>query len=62
MKTNIHFIIPCSVLLTMRNVSDKSSVENQNTHFTLFFFSKNRAVNEITRKNVVEPDRPQMTI
>jgi len=27
-------IISCSVLLIMRNVSDKSCRENQNTHFT----------------------------
>ena len=26
-------IIPCSVLLRMRNVSDKSCRENQSTHF-----------------------------
>jgi len=25
-------------------------------------FPKNRAVNEITRKNIVQPGRPQMTI
>ena len=36
--------------------------ENRNTHFTLNkFFSKNRAVYDIIRKNMVEPDRPQMT-
>ena len=27
------FIISCSVLLRMRNVSDESCRENQNTHF-----------------------------
>jgi len=27
-----------------------------------FFFFKNRAVYEIMWKNIVEPDRPQMTI
>jgi len=27
------FIISCSVLLRMRNISDKSCRENQNTHF-----------------------------
>ena len=34
MKTNIHFfILSCSVLLRMRNVSDKSCRENQKRHF-----------------------------
>lgn len=47
----------------MRNVSDQSYGENQNTHFRFNkFFSENRALYEIMCKNVVEPDRPQMTI
>jgi hypothetical protein len=29
---------------------------------SIIFFSKNRAVYEIKWKNMVEPDRPQMTI
>jgi len=46
----------------MRNVSDKSCRENQNTHFVFNnFFSENRAVNEIMWKNMVEPERPQTT-
>ena len=37
--------------------------ENQNTHFMLnHIFSENRAVCEIMWKNMVEPERPQMTI
>ena len=48
MKANIHlFIISRSVLLRMKNVSEKKSFrENQNTHFVFnkFFFSENRAV------------------
>jgi len=50
MKTNIHFlIISPSFLLIMRNVSDKSCRENQNTHFVFsnFFFPENRADYEI---------------
>ena len=46
----------------MENVSDKSCRENQTPHFTLnnsFISSKNH---EITRKNTVKPERPQMTI
>ena len=56
-----------SVILRMRNVSDESFREYQNTHFTFnnyffFFFPKNRAVCEIMWKNMVEPVRPQMAI
>jgi len=41
------FIISRSFLLIMRNVSDKSCRENQNTHFWVqFFFFKNPAVYE----------------
>ena len=42
-KTNITFsIISHSILIRMRNVSDESCRENQNTHFMFdaFFFSK----------------------
>jgi hypothetical protein len=48
----------------MRNVSDKICRENPTTNFMfngVFFFEK-RAVYEIMWKNVVEADRPQMTI
>jgi len=49
----------------MRNVSDKSSGENQNTHFVFNNFhpppSENLAVYETMWENIVEPDRPQMT-
>ena len=57
-------IIPCSVLLTVTNVSDKSRRENQNTRFVFsnFFFFENHAVCGIMWKNTVEPDRPQTTI
>jgi len=50
-------------LLRMRNVSDKSCRENQITHFMFNkFIFENRALYEITWKNIVQPDRPQMTI
>jgi hypothetical protein len=57
-------IISRLILLGMQIVSDKSYTENQNTHFMFndFFFFKNRAVCEIMWKNIVEPDRPQMTV
>jgi hypothetical protein len=46
----------------MRNISDKSSRGNQNTHFMFNnFFSENRAVYEMMWKNMVEPDRLQTT-
>jgi hypothetical protein len=65
MKTYVRFLSSHSVLLRMRNVSDKSCRENQNTHFVFsnFFFSlETRAVCEIMWKYFVEPDRPLMTI
>jgi hypothetical protein len=50
-----------SLFLRMRNVSDKSCKENQNTHFrfnnSIF---ENRAVYEIMVKNIVELGRPQI--
>jgi hypothetical protein len=51
-------------LLRMRNVSDKSCRENQNTHFIFnnFFFLENSPVYVTIWENIVEPDRPQMTI
>ena len=47
----------------MRNVSDKSYTENQNTNFMLDnFFFENLAVYKIMWKNTVESGRPQTTI
>jgi hypothetical protein len=52
-----------SVLLRMRNVSDKSCRENQNTHFVFSnCFPENRTVYEMMWKNIVERGRPQMAI
>jgi hypothetical protein len=64
MKTSINFIVSHSVLLRIRNVSDKHGRENQNTHFVLsnFFFSENHPVNEIMWQYIVELYRLQMTI
>ena len=57
-------IISRTFLLRMRNVSDKSCRENQNTHFVFsnFLKIKNRAVYEIMWKNTVQPGRPSVTI
>jgi hypothetical protein len=47
----------------MANVSDKLSIESQNTHFMLNnIFFENNAVYEIMWKNIVEEGRRQMTI
>jgi len=59
----LHFlIISRSVLLKVRNVSDKTCRENQNIQFMFIFFPENRSVYEIIWENIVEQDRPQMTI
>jgi hypothetical protein len=49
-------------VLRMINISDKSCRENQNTILCSTAFSENRAVYEIMWKNMVESDRPQMTM
>ena len=52
-----------SILFRVKNVSDKSCSENQNTRFVFSnFFFLNRAIYEIMWKYIVEPGRPQMTI
>ena len=51
------------ILLRMRNVSDRSWWENQNTQFMLSnFLSENHTIYQIMWKNMVEPDRLQVTI
>jgi hypothetical protein len=56
-------IISRSVLSRMRNVSDKSFIGNQNTHFMFNnFLFEYRAVYEIKWKNIVEQGWPQITI
>ena len=59
------FIISHSVLLRMRNFSEKSCRQTKNTHFVFnhfVFFFESRFVYEIMWKNILEPGRPQMTI
>jgi hypothetical protein len=51
-------IISRLILLRMRNISDNSCWENQNTHIVFRNFFKNRAICEIMWKNMVKPDRP----
>jgi hypothetical protein len=38
------------------------SRENQDTFYVQKYFSENRAIYEIMWKDIVEPERPQMTI
>jgi len=54
-------ILSRSVLPRMRNVSDKSCRENQNTRFVPGNFFRN-SVYEKMWKNIAEGGRPQMTI
>jgi len=48
----------------MRKASDKISRGKQNTHFMFsnIFFPKIHSVCEIMWENMVQPDRPQLTI
>jgi hypothetical protein len=56
-------MISPSILLKMRNVSDKRRRENQNTHFMLNdFYSEYHAVYDAMWGNIVELEGPQMTI
>jgi len=54
-------IISCSSL-RMKNVSDESFRQNQNTLYADFFSFENHFVYEIMWKNMVEPSRPRITI
>ena len=58
-------MISCIIIFRIRNVWGKI-LDKTKAHIlrsVIFFFSKNRAVYErIWKKNMVEPDRPQMTI
>jgi hypothetical protein len=64
------YIIPGIVVLDEQveslfkvwNVSDKSSIKNQNTHFMFINFSEIRAAFEIMWENMVQLDRPQLTM
>ena len=55
--------LSCSVLLRMRNTSDKSHRENQNTLLLIHndFPKITPFVGYCGKKNTVEPDKPQMT-
>jgi hypothetical protein len=60
----IFLIISLWILLRMRNVSDRSSRENQNTHF---MYINGEGVPKIVSfmriwKTIAESDGPQMTV
>jgi len=55
-------IISRSLLLKKRNVSDKPYGENQKALICSIIFFLNRAIYDIMWKNIVDPDRTQMTI
>jgi len=56
-------IISRPVILRMRNVSNESCRENQNSRFIFTnCYKKNRAVYEIMWKDVLQSYRPQVTI
>jgi hypothetical protein len=64
MKTNLHFLSYLAHLVLKREVFlGGGEVEKIKTHilFSVIFF-ENCAIYEIKRKNIVEPDRPQMTV
>jgi hypothetical protein len=68
MAGNLHeylcafMITPLCILLRMRNVSDKNCLENQNIFCVQHFFSEKLCVCDLMWRNMVEPDRSQMTI
>jgi hypothetical protein len=61
MKTTGLFIISHSIILRMRNVSDKVVKEMKKKLCSITLF-ENRAIWKIMWKNIVERGRPQMTI
>jgi hypothetical protein len=46
----------------MRNISGKCCRGNQNTFYIEYLFHEDYAVYEVMWENVVEADRPEMTI
>ena len=59
---NTFLVTSCSLLLRMRNVSEKCCRQNQNTHFMFNKFFQELCLYEIMWKIITEPGRPQMAI
>jgi isochorismate hydrolase len=55
-------VISRRVLLRMRNISDKVADKMKNTHFMSSKYCPKIASVVRMWKNMVEPDRPQMTV
>jgi hypothetical protein len=56
------FIISCSVLLRMKNVSDSNCTENESTYFTFnIFFIENSDLDDSMWTNILQPDRLRKT-
>jgi len=55
-------IVSRRILLRMRNVSDKVAEKIKTNILTLVTFSRKSCFCEITWKNMVQPERSQMTI
>jgi len=55
-------IVSHRVFLKIRNISGRRCGENENTHFMLNKFSENCAIYEIMWKNMIQPEKEQMTI
>ena len=66
MKTNIHLLLYLAHFFLEWEKFQAEIVEKIRTHIlysvTLFFFFENRPVYEIMWKNIVQPERPQMTV
>jgi len=64
MKTDIHFVPHLAHFVFEWEMfqTDLYRKSQHQCHVQQFFFSENRTVYEIIRKNIVEPGRPQMTI
>jgi len=63
MKTITHFWSYLAQLFSEREIFQTEILENIKTYFVFCnFFFENRAIYEIMWKNILEPNRPQMTI
>jgi len=63
MKTNTYFLSDLGQFLLKWEIFQTKVVEKKHNLCPItFFFFENRAVYEITWENIVEPNRPQMTI
>ena len=66
MRTNMHYWSYLALFFLEWEIFRTQIIEKIKTHFMLnnfsLFFRKKRAVHEIMWKNILEPDRPKMTV